>query len=199
MELQYLKTLREETDYIADRDIYGTHKEYRKLYGIVKLSLSYNFSLGAESVEDKTALENEESAVETFKGKRRLFWSGGAGFPDLLSTQLGYQIMEHFSASGVLNWNVFSNPKMKEFTAGLKLTGYFSGPGFNNVSLEFGRRVDKFFSSETGGPTVLTIGGDNISIRYFHFFWAAGFMSWNDNGIYGAWPVFKFGTAINFF
>lgn len=201
VELHYYKTLNEKffRSYYLDENM-ERQTDYQKLYHIIKLSLGYNFNLTSTPGKEKSTIEKEESAVETLKEKRHLFLAGGTGYPDLLHTQLGYQILDYLSVAGVLNWNVYSNPKLKEFSAGLKLTGYFSGPGFNNVSVEYSRELDNFFSSSKEGITVMTVGGDNIiPDRYFHFFWAAGLMTSNSNGSFrGGFPVFKVGTNLNF-
>lgn len=201
VELHYYKTLNEKffRNYYLDENM-QRQTNYQKLYHIIKLSLGYNFHLTSFPAEEKSTIENKESAVETMKEKRHLFLAGGTGYPDLLNTQLGYQVLDYLSVAGVLNWNVYSNPKFKEFAAGLKLTAHISGPGFNNISVEFAKRIEGFLSNNTEVRRAITVGDDNlIPDRYFHFYWALGITSGPYNGnTNGFFPVFRVGVNLNY-
>ncbi|HEX2867237.1 MAG TPA: hypothetical protein VHO03_09360 [Ignavibacteriales bacterium] len=204
LELQYFKNLNEEFGRSSNLSSLQPQTSYWTVGSIVKVSLGYNFSLTSKSGQEKTAgvekpviekKEPEESAVEIVPGRRHLFLAGGTGFPELLDAQLGYQIMDNLSVAGILNYSVFQDPEFKNFTAGLKLTGYFAKSGFNNVSLEYSKQVEHLFTGNDGGPVTLTAGNDNMfSDRHFHFVWAAGLMAWADMVL----PVFKLGTNFNF-
>ncbi|MCU7495247.1 MAG: hypothetical protein HF314_09600 [Ignavibacteria bacterium] len=204
VELQYNKVLDEKFGFSSFWDMNGQPRiEYWKVYSIIKLGLAYNFSFTPKPGKEETVLgkagATEESAVETAAKRRHIFLAGGTGFPDLINTQLGYQVLDFLSIAGVLNWDVYSRPEFKKFTGGLKLTGYFSGMAFNNISLEFSKHMENFFSGDSKGPIVLTLGNDNVSSRFLNFFWAAGMLMWYENGnIEGASPIFRIGTNFNF-
>lgn len=211
LEVQYLKTLDDKFGQTSYWDGQTAHTSYWTVNGFVKISLGYNFSLiskrGKEKAagEEKPALEKketEESAVETPTRRRHLFFSGGTGFPDILNTQLGYQFTDNLSVAGILSKNIYENQEFRKFAAGLRLTGYFSGYALNNVSLEYGKQLQNFLNRDSEGPVVLTIGNDKlISDSRFHFFWAAGVMSWfNKHGnTERIFPVIKIGTTLNLF
>lgn len=205
LELQYFKNLNEEFGRSSNLSSLQPQTSYWTVGSIVKVSLGYNFSLtsgkqeGMNTGVEKPVIEKKEtveSAVEIAPGRRHLFLAGGSGFPELLNTQLGYQIMDQLSVAGILGWSLFERPEFKKFTAGIKLTGYFSKTGFNNVSLEYSKQLEHFFTGNDGGPVTLTVGNDNIfSDRHFHFVWAAGLIAWADMVL----PVIKIGTNLNFF
>ncbi|MGE5432862.1 MAG: hypothetical protein ACM3QX_17400 [Syntrophomonadaceae bacterium] len=209
-ELQYLKTLDEKFGDASYWDGNMKHTRYWTVNGFVKISIGYNFSLISKSGKEKKAdtgkpviekKETEESAVEIVPGRRHLFISLGTGFPELLNTQLGCQIMDNLSLAGIFNWSILQHREFKKFTAGLRLTGYFSGSALNNISLEYSKQLEHFFTGNAEGPVTLTAGNDNMfSDRRFHFFWAVGLMAWFDRhgNADAVLPVFKIGTNLNF-
>lgn len=210
LEVQYFKTLNDKfgaTSFL-DANMQPVVR-YWTVHSIIKISLGYNFSLtsktGKETREEKPVMEKketEESAVEIAPGRRHLFLSFGTGFPELLNTQLGYQIMDHLSLAGIFNWSILQHREFKKFTAGLRLTGYFSGSALNNISLEYSKQLENIFTGNNEGPVTLTVGRDNLfPDSRFHFFWAAGLTEW-----FNPWgrtdrlsPVIKIGTNLNFF
>ncbi|MGE5399429.1 MAG: hypothetical protein ACM3S2_03435, partial [Ignavibacteriales bacterium] len=174
---------------------------------VIKLNVGYNFSIPLTKAQAEKEADPEEKAAERRAPQlvfpdRDMFFKIGAGLPDLISAQLGYQVSKFFSIAAKTNFNI-SEGERNSLMVGLRLTGYMPYHTINNISVEyedyFFHLPENLFSNASKAQLAFTVGHENLYNKFFNFYWAAGVLLPQFEGHLLIAPTGKLGFNINLF
>jgi hypothetical protein len=147
--------------------------------------------IAAQADSSKIMSESEKDCV-----RKTFFSSGIIGCPDILSVNYGYQITENFSVSLKSSLFAIAGSQWGGVFFGLRL-GYHTSTKKLYVFNAFGFEIN-----HTAHAFELTAGYENISCKFFSFYWAVGLsgsISKFENGEPVKYlPVIKWGVNLNF-